>query len=1325
MSGFIDKLKELLKREILQEGKGLGHETGRQLPTKAAQAVGHRGNTESAGSRGGSARAMGDPTRDQASVETADSVTQQYMGELLSDLEKGDEFEETSESGWKSEVFEYEFPSLSKAVGSTVKMTLTRQTGEFLRSLFDSLFANIENATATFNVVGKDTDRNVANQMNIKDVINDISDVDFKENCDSFLSFLQEDGRLYPDNYIVSVTIPMAGYKEEAVKEICNMFNISSYGTGITYDEVPKVITMRFRISSNSTLLNLYNTKDVFRVGSNHGSLEKFSWMAKQLRNIYRRNLSSSNNPDIKKITTELRDIATQLQREKDTKKKSALETRQKELKKEKSNLENINDEFLRSTYVNSVDTNSVSLSPLNILAKAYNSYVTNQHDIYCFLDEVEGSFIYVPGSKGKQDEIYDLSYDEEGPVGNLYQAIEKFVEGLTTQKEFQEACKEAIGDSGFQQDMRYAELDDKILNFLNTEFDPKKPLKIQATKDDTDPENPVFGTNYNDVIVKPLEALISSSASADERKRYDKIVDIVKSAEPRMVSVGNDKTKIINIGKELISSVSDTLGESVTSNKMVRDIMTMLTENFYRVHVFRFMYKDRVDLSYEINLPSKTATELLKMSKIDPAKVPLGFAVPQGDVSVPGAEDLPRKKTFLTKRVTVGDPSDPVKNVNYKLVTMVDDLIKSPAGSMYGMKYTSASKVVPEEFRAASHIMNLFEMRTLLGKIIEMYYFEPKPEELAALKNGNPIDRDGIKYFPDSPNVKIALDNLRSGDAKTLIKRIRNSNIIRENYGVVVDDKYRSFTNDEMVDIVFSDYYDAVVNMRQQLEIFMKNLHLDDAIESATSKQSSALRETGNPTMVSRILKGIVNGAKSSSTHSDVYSKIASDEMVSSHLEGVFSAYIKYLSEKRGKQIGEKKFVVKKPTVILQDFTPTKNVNFAGDRIFVNGDRNSWLNGKVGAIIPFYDRYLDGTLFDDIKGQFLTTSDSNKELLKVVKAYYAKTCELCDVIKNFEKLQLSDGCRARQYTKKNPSRGAAWASVIRTGLPASVFGEGTEKAAYHVDTGDAGAYQKSRNAAKVDATEQATAADINAGCIGSRCIHTYFLPIFNAIKRTISENKEKLNGVIPAIDATNTKAVVPLCPYNTIVFATEENGELVINIDSSTIRIGQKNGTSSLDNSAGIQFDSEDRFFRFSEEAMQNMTEDQKEKVLSEMAKRDAVYCMAHMFTKNYFLSAVDDAYQQYKDASVRLFNSICEQIANINKDPGESTKDWYTEAKNAYMENRAMTAGFSDVNPANALTKFFVDKIKEHPDAMDEIGKLVNDWLIFVNMKDVMSTR
>ena len=1280
MSGFVDKLKKFLKEELLLEGGIKKRGPANSNNSVAMDAIGW-GEGGSVGRTSGTSRGLGDAGKNYGiDVNSAAEMTKQGYNKTIIDLAMAQSNDkESSDPGWKTEVKEYGFPALSEIVGQPVNMILTEQTGKFLQDLFGKILSKVKGVTATF----QSKKENLSTISQINDYVKETRNVDFVTHNRQFLDFIKSDGRFYPDSYVVTITIPIERYNEDSVKQICEKYGITTSGSGITMDEVPTTIDLRFTINCASTLLNVYTTKEFFRVGSAHSSLEKFAWMSKQIRNIFNKNAEQS-----------------------------------KKNRKMSGKAPDKNDELNDVEYINTDRTKDVGISPIQLFAKVYNSFITGRNDVFCLLDETEESYIYIPGTETKTDDIYELdALEEDTPVGKLQLAIKQYIEGMLSKEEFKGKCKEIIGNVGFSRDTKYAIIDDKIINIIKAAFDRRSGKGIQV-EDEISPDGKTKTTkdNFDEALVKPITDLLTAEFGAPTEPRYDDVVKMIKSVKNKAIFFYEEPWNFEKLGANLIHAVEEEFDKNLTTNKLVRNTQELLTDDLSRKHVYRFMYQDKVNVTYKMSLPSKTAQEVMKAAKINPDEFPLGSQLPIFDVFVPGSEELPRKMTCLnhnSKLQTEGPDKGFLGNSEWSLTTTAEDIVRNPAGSMYGMKYTSNSQIVPDEYRSSSHIMNIFSMRELLGKIIDMYYFEPTTKQLQDLMHGKDIVVGEDIYHSDSPNVLVALDADR-GRGKTLIKRIRNQSITSEQFGqkAVIDYKTIYKSNNELIDIVFSDYYDAVVNMRHQLDEFIRSLHILTDEEFETLNRSSLTNRSGNPTMVKRVINGMVSSIKSSTNHETTYASAVSDALVSSHLAEVFSSYINFLRiDKKIDVINKKKKKKDEnlPKVMLSDITQEKKFNFAGNNIFVNGDRDAWLNGNVGPIIPFFEAYKNKTLNDDLAGVFTTSKSGNIGTKEILIAYYRKMCELCEVVKNFEKLQISDGCRTRQYTKRTNKRGAAWRTIIDTNLPASKFRTGTTN----------GPYEMSYEEAKRQTIRDATAADINSGFISSPFIHRQFAPVMRAIKRTITEFKEKYKKSPPAIDDTTTEGVIPLCPYNTIMFAIIENDHLVICMESSLVSLRE---TDALAPTTDVRYDGNEGIFRFSEEMIKNMTDQQKKYVLGTMANKDVVYCMANIFERDYISLGLRIMFDRYKQISENVYKKLMSRIKKTYnryiKDalvPKNTPEEEIRKAVNDYIKNNGSS---------RELAKFFID----HNMGLIKNKSCNNDLMatwIYMNMVDVVETK
>lgn len=1228
MSSFVDKLKSYLTNVLTEK-----------FTTTDAQAVQSAGGqVENGKLTGVSIRGRGrlhreDPLAPEIEAQNASRST--LYGISLDTGEKSSD----ADPNWRPTVKRYRFRALTQLVDGMsldkTEMVVTDQTGKFLTYLFDALLKKVKKVDeVTIQRVNKAKD---IRKKDFSDMIKSTNDLEFQQYCKRFINFLDYDERFYPESYIITIKVPLNAYKEADIDSICKKFGISAAEFGVTAgggtsSDLPSVITITLTVTCASTLLNVFNNREFFKVGTNRSSLEKYSFMAKNLQRIFIENkfgaIAKMKDEDKKKGTT-----------------RTYIDPRMQK-------------SFITPSESN---TNKVSYNPIELVSDMYRNYVSsNNNEILCFLDETGDSYIYLPGN-GETGERYFVlktngKEEFDGPMNEISKALKEYIEGILSEDEMKKVCNDQMSSDSFKFDRKLSGVDDRVLSIINDFFNGDS-FVVEIDANDNEKEN------YDEILVKPIEAQMNRLPPSDS-DRYDEIHAIITDPKIKRSLINGYKNKkystIFNDAKNKILKVAnETLKSKLTATKFTKEIMNMLTDVYADVHVFRFMYSDRVDATYTIRLPSNTAKNIIKKYGFKEDDLPGHGVIALDEVNVPGSENLPRKHTELFRRRKLGgtDNQD-IVDIEFGLSTTANDIVRSAAGSMYGLVQYTANTKLPDTFRVASHIMNLFDLTTGIGAILESLYFKPSPQELTDLIHGQTVTASNKEEFSlANANVRLALNALVNGH-DTMIKRNEPLHIILPDYQYydTKTGKQVGLTNQRAITMAFNDYYDAIVNTRTQLEKWMKdhNIFTDE-----DAKHGSNLAESGNPATVDRIIDGIMDGITANENHTVTYEKELEKMLTPHHFKDTISAYITYLvrlseadeaagikSKRRAKKKGN-------PVIKLSYSTPSDRANFSGDRIFINGDRDAWLNGDVGALIPFYDDWANGNLTTSLTGLIDGTDDT----IEMIKIYHKKICDLCNVMKNLNSLLVSDGSRIRMYTKKSQKMGAAWVSRIDTGLPVSMFDFSKVK----VDEDNKETAQTSLDSeakAEDQLMRTARAADIDNGFIASDFVKTNFRPIINAVKDCIAKYRDEFDAVPPPFAVTSTAAVIPQCPFHTMMYATTEGGNAVLYIKTTcgyaTIK---ENDNIEIfpDGNEPVKYDPENKLFVYRNGSEAELSSEELEKLLNTMSNKDMMYCVANLFTKKYAAQFVKDTVTKYQRLSKDCFVDMLSWIADAANQPND----------------------------------------------------------------------
>ena len=1169
MSDFVNKIKTLLSNVLLKEAK-----------------IGDLLN----GNNGGATIIPNKGKTRQLKQRDVNPLASEILKRLLATRSRGSYDENDIDPNWRSSVWKFSFPQLKKLskTSEDIDMVLTEQTGRFLQNLFNTLLGLSDDGTETeegptkklpideIRFSFKRIEKNNSFAIdNIKESIATLGDNTFNDRCKMFMDFIEHDKRFFPDSYVITLDVPIESYNQDDIDKICGRFDISANELRITTATTPKYINIKLTINCNSTLFNIYCYSNFFRVGTNKSSLQKYAWLTKSIRDIFIRN------------------------------------------SKKTSEEEKVNNHKFINAMPGGITYDEEALFGLMQRENTGQS-------VFCFIDENNESYIYLPGTDTTEDNL--LVIDDPNPNGDyidkIHEQILKYVEGFISERDMRKALGKALPTSGkeaqeTQSEKKYTKTNDEIEKKFWSDINLDTPL--------------------NDIKESILEILRTELGNANDPKYENllKLFDSDVATAIERLSANKQDTNYDERVSDFKNMFKDEMGKLKTSDyRSLRTIVNKLISRNTTIYVFKFMYSDSIDASYSIDLPSDLASDILDKYQLGDIK---SSPVPLDKIYVPGSENLPRKVTTLSKKVEPG-----LSGIQYVLSTTSKDMIYTPVGSMYGVVYEN--KLVPEDFRVAAYIQDIVEMRSMLGKLISMYYVEVQGEDLKKLENGETVfieqeagsfsldSSESIMLDPNDASVQYALRSLRGRD-RTLILRPARAQIINYSSGAG-----RNTTNDEIVDITFSDYFDGVVNMRQQLEQFMleNKIGSNETKKLIYSKKTAALsRLAGKPTVVKRFINNMVGDIEGGSQHSVLFNEILSSCLSEQKLPEKIFAYISYLQGALGgeSESSQKKKKKKKiPVSVKLDFTPVKDVNFAGDRIFVNGDRNAWLLDDKNAVIPFYEKFKDGTLNDDVK-LHLQSLDETAE--KTIESYYDLICQLCDCTMNMEKVMITDGVYARIYSKKTGRISSAMPSAINTNIDTIEFDDGK-------DLGD--------EATSFERTiKSAPASDINDGFIISPFIKRHFRPISDSIKEAIRMYKTRTEQKsIAAIARTGSSAVVPNCPYHTIIWACDKDGFIQINILSSIINVPELKG------SGVFEYD-KDRGFVVNPTMVDSLMSDSfiKESVLKRTANQDIMYCIASVSTRNYFYDLIIDALEKYETIARDLYDSFDELIMSVGSTP------------------------------------------------------------------------
>ena len=1162
MNPFIEKLKTLILNEVQQATFG-------ELPTGAYSVRGSTSGRE--------------PTF-HPTPTTADKAVAANTKRKFGELAAGDENDETAEEdteNWTTTLSKKNFKNLEEKLGGvSAPMWLDDNTAMFLNNLFDKFFGKdkegneiIQNVTVSFssttNSVHKDKIENLADLSHANE---------FLGKHQKLLNFLTNDARFPPRFYKIELKIPVDKYQNEDLAEICKNLNVNFSQIGITSDDIAKEVTITINVTSTSTLVNLFShdVDEKFSVATTVNALKKFCWMVKRARNIF----ATNTGEKAKKFMTP-------------------------------------------SSF------GGIQYSPEDILGAVWtdsNSRLV-RNTIYCFIDSLNGSYIYIPGYGNTEETLMVIPQITEVKTweDKIYETFNQYINGIISLDALKKVLDRFSNLPDSKRESEVSWVNDRI-NSLVYKFVSRDTSDPAADKNSIIQKAEQLKSEIEDILLN-LDMQIVDEHGNVIPLPYESILTTIDSAIDAFNINEKDSTNFNAAIEKIKSSTAQQLSLMRTNIDDFKKLFTTLGRKGGTFKVFRFMYQNSVDMDYSIDIPGDIASKIMGAENVDEAvgvkvscsrhpgnqkwltkfgfdllkkyleeenitddpkqwlkdnyicdtcieaaapdektkriltkiyphisdelilqSVSLKRANSAKGLVVPGAQNLPRTSTNLIRKIEI-DPNTNAKSIKYMLVTNAENVAKQPSGSLYGIKYDS----VPYDFKRLSvsdSITDIIGLRKILGELIDDFYFMPDENQIEALKNNQVVkdEKTGEEFSINNSNVKYAIDSIK-GTNQTLIFRSVPKKYIED--GDTVESKFgeKSLTNEQLVDLIFSDYYDGLCYFRNQMEIFMEknNIKISD-----TGKNANQLRKSGRPGTANTVIKDITNDIKGGQNHKLMFNMQLSKVLSADRLKGKIIAFLNYKQKEMMDSITEEdKQRFSTVTIqILKDETPIDSANFAGDKLFVSNERDAWLNGNESPLIPFLMSYLDSdanaSLEEAIHKSFAKPLSKNQDT-GILVMFYKYICELCGYVNNFNKLLISDGHRARIYDKRSTRLTQPILTKIETGIPTAFIDEKPP----------AGDMETSKN----NVIKKAPAAHLNSGFIVDDLISDEFRPVVHEISdaiNSLSEIRQEIMEDTPGmsikqpIGFTGTDSEIPHSPYHTIVFSTTEDDKIVINILSS-----------------------------------------------------------------------------------------------------------------------------------------------------------------------------
>lgn len=1244
MNPFIEKLKNLILNDISKRS------LGEPLVEEHTFAELQRGTYGTAASREGTYR----PTPTTAQRNVAIDVRK-----LLSDHNDSndDAVKADSDTGvWSTELSKRKFNKLNDKLGREVTMWLDDNTAMFLNNLFGKLFDTdkVGNDLIKDIKVKFDSRTNTNYKKRLDRMINLSAAHEFLANHNKLINFLSEDIRFAPRYYTIEIDVPVDKYDDAELEKICLNLDTNLTAIGITGDDISKTLKIVITVTSFCSLVNLYSSdiNSKFSVATNSNALLKFCWMTDQIKKIFQSNTGDPN----KKFMSARR-------------------------------------------------LPGIQYSPVDILGSAWSDANNRlvQDSVYFFIDHQNGSFVYIPADGRNSEKLMSIPPVTEVKTwwDKIYDTINKYVDGVISIDVLTKLLTRYFNMDETSGDVEISELNstigDLVYNFTAIQTNFSKDVIInKATKLRADVE-------------KEISHIMDLSDSSNSITiPYDTFLHTLDTA----ITVFRAEDKDSPNFNEAIDSIKNQLKTLFeTTNTDIDDLkrlLRLLRSRGKTFKVFRFMYENRVDMDYSIDVPTDVASKILDTDSIDETQgIKVSCSIRSGEngwlnkigveklkkdlsdnnitedpkkwlsvhyvcpeclnsaslddttrniladihpyvskdiilqsvelktsdnkdgVVVPGTQNFANTTTNLVRKIEI-DPASSNKLLKYVLTTNVKNVASQPSGSLYGIKYDGVPQEV-QHLSVADTITNIIGLRSTLGEIIDAFYFMPTESQIEELQSGGSVFDDiGNEYSNSDNNVKYALANIDSKSDPTLILRSRPKKYIEDGQTIFQFGEEKIMFNITLLDQVFSDFYDGMVYMRNQLEKIMdKNgIKISD-----TGKNANQLRKSGRPAVVNVAARDIVNDIRGGQNHGLMFNMQLSKLLGVDMLRSKILAYLKYKKEKLLESVTEKDKDRFTTTVIevTKDDPPIESINFSGDRLFVKNERNAWLNGTESPLIPFLDAYKNENLSDGIKEKFQKLAAKGKEI-EVLKYYYAHICDLCGYVNNFNKLMISDGHRARQFDKKSQNIVPAIHSKIETGIP-YVF----------VTENHVGKREINFNTAKKNAIIGAPASQINSGFIVDDLVNKEFRPIVYEVAaaiRSLADLKKNINGGVsntslnnPPIGMTPNESEIPKCPYHTVVFATVEKENIVIHILSSCAAVKPDDGREN-----DFVYDEDGKYVSFIGD---NRTVDPEIMALAakKVAMADLGYNAVFMVKQNYFSNFINDLIDKMVSNSASFF--------------------------------------------------------------------------------------
>ena len=1271
----------------------------------------------------------------------------------LSGQDKSDEGRKvaTEDSGiWSSVISERTYKTLNDYLGREVKLWLDDNTAMHLNLLFDKLLGTddeghekISGIKVTF-----EEKRNENFKKRLLGMLKLTNNFNFRSNHRMLIDFLSNDVRFSPRFYTINLTIPIESYNETDLRNICSHFNTNFAQLGIQNTDLTRELNVTISVSSMAYLINIYSTdisQQYFSVATNANALLKYCWTLNQIRNIFATNTKATDK-----------------------------------------------------RYINASMDSGIQFAPVDVLGLVYagSSGHFVQDAIYCFVDDTNGTYLYIPGDELQEEQMIFLSPnpDESTWKGKISKIINQYISGVvpinSVDKIISRFAKRASNESDQEVSALNSKIYDIVYDFTKSDLEgvtpwgsssysgPSNYAVRKATKLKADIERYIYEANIEDDKKIPYDTIINSIDQAIG------VFGVVDTRDP------NFKAAISNIK----NSLNDTIRATSTDIDDFKKLLKIFKAAGKQIKVFKFMYNNAVDMNYSIDIPVDIANKLLKPDVTDETngiKVacknhttdekwlsPFGvkklkkalddagitedpktwlkknYVCPAcietvsvddktknilssiynnisddlvlqsidlkdqfGDgIVVPGAQNLTRTTTRLVRKIQL-DHGSGKENLKYVLVTTAKNTAKQPSGSLYGAKYDSVPEGPDVNLSVSETITSICGLRQILGDLINAFYFMPTENDLNQIKSGDTVnDEFGNVYSIDSGRVKYAIDNIK-GDNPTLILRTKPQEIIQAGEEVVQFGKLVYMSNGEFLDTAFSDYYDGLTYWRNQVERIMEQhgIKLPD-----NGKNANQLRKSGRPAVINGAVKGIKEDIVGAVRHELTFNREVSKQLSDSRIGAKILAYIKHIiASLQSEASDDIKNKFSKATISLSKDTKIDNVNFSGDKLFVQNERDAWLNGNESPLIPFLNAYKNNNLNTEIEKNFKSICAKNKTDMEadVITEYYKYICELCGYVNNFNKLLISDGHRARVFDKQQSVAGFPIVTRIDTGIPYfAIYDEDDRDNKKNIiNTTDDDEIENNRKETMQNTVRDANAAQLNTGLIVDKFVDDNFRPIVSEIRNAVQvkcERMQKLNGGTLSsykkpIGMSTSESEIPFTTFHTVVYATVEGEDqhIILSIVSSCVAAKPEDCDISNPSVNDFAYDKDEKYIKYvgSYDALN------PELVLTSaenVANSDIGYNAIYMMKENFFFKFIQDMIEKMEDDSVDLFSSLRNYIAGkLVKDDVNALQyiDYVNNIKDesARNERNEMFEAMTD-NMTNEIKTSYMNAIKKNIDSL-----------------------